>query len=199
MKSTVHTKPQAEAALPQSEPVLNFRFNINKALCSIGYILNKINTKVDFHKVFKIIYFADKRHLVEYGSPISGDFFIAMENGPVPSNIYDLFKEIRRNLNTDKNMFNEYFSVENRYYISLKTSPDFSHLSKSDVECLEYSINENKDLDFSELTDKSHDSAYKKADINNEINFLEMAKDGGADEKTIKYIISISENQAIRA
>lgn len=193
MSTAIETKNNA-----QSELVLNFKFNITKALCSIGYILKEINNKADFHKVFKIIYFADKKHLVEYGSPISGDFFIAMENGPVPSNIYDLFKEIRKNVNLEKNIFNQYFSVEERYTITLKNSPDFSYLSKSDIECLENSIQENKNLSFKKLTDKSHDEAYKKADMNNEINFLEMAKDAGADEKTIKYIMSIAENQSVR-
>lgn len=191
------------AALPEknsySEEVSpKFNFNITKALCSIAYVLKTINERADFHKLFKIIYFADKKHLVDYGVPITGDLFIAMENGPVPSNIYDFFKSIRQASALEKNIFNEFFSVEGRFHISLKTTPDFSYLSKSDIECLDFSITENNELNFKTLTTKSHDGAYKMADLNNEISFIEMAKDGGADEKTINYIKSIAENQFIR-
>jgi len=37
----------------------------------------------DFHKIFKIIYFADRQHLADWGRPITGDTYIAMEAGPV--------------------------------------------------------------------------------------------------------------------
>ncbi len=177
---------------------IKFNFNINKSISAIGFILSKLNGKTDFHKIFKIMYFADQKHLVDYARPITGDYFIAMENGPVPSTIYDSFKAIRHNISLDTNIFNEFFSVENKFYISLKNKTDDNYLSKSDIECLQESINENKNLTFDQLTEKSHDKAYNSCDLNNEIDFLNMAIAAGADEDVLKYIETISDNHSIK-
>lgn len=181
----------------QSKNVVKFNFNINKSISAIGYVLSNLNGTTDFHKIFKIIYFADQKHLVDYARPITGDYFVAMEYGPVPSSISDYFKAIRHNDLTN-NIFSEHFSVAERYHVSLKNKTDESYLSKSDIECLNESIAENKDLSFDELTKKSHDAAYSSCDANNEIDFLEIAKVGGADEKILNYITTISENQSIQ-
>ncbi|HCC85711.1 MAG TPA: hypothetical protein DEQ06_03790, partial [Porphyromonadaceae bacterium] len=55
------------------------------------YILNKQRYIDQFH-AFKILYFADREHLAKYGRRIIHDTFYAMENGPVPSNLYDTVK-----------------------------------------------------------------------------------------------------------
>jgi hypothetical protein len=66
-------------------------FNESKTLNAVLYIVNKIERK-DFHKIFKILYFADRNHFADYGRPISGDNYIKMEDGPVPSNLYDILQ-----------------------------------------------------------------------------------------------------------
>jgi uncharacterized phage-associated protein len=40
----------------------------------------------------KVMFFADRSHLRQYGRPVTGDLYIAMANGPVPSRIYDMVK-----------------------------------------------------------------------------------------------------------
>ena len=47
------------------------------------------------HKLCKILYFADQRHLSLYGRSITGDTYIAMQYGPVPSNVDDILKAVR--------------------------------------------------------------------------------------------------------
>src|SRR5690606_40518414 len=39
----------------------------------------------DIHKLMKLMYFADRDHLVKYGFPITGDMYIKLPYGPVPS------------------------------------------------------------------------------------------------------------------
>lgn len=95
--------------------MLYFKFNEEKALSAILYITKKLmegGIKVGLHKVFKIFYFADQKHLSRYGRPITGDHYIAMEHGPVPSRIYDMVKTVRGDslLGTEKYIF--YFDVK---------------------------------------------------------------------------------------
>ena len=61
---------------------MNNKFNLNttKMLNSILFVLDGLGGKCDFHKIFKILYFADQKHLTYYGVPITGDFYIAMKH-----------------------------------------------------------------------------------------------------------------------
>lgn len=64
-----------------------------KALEALLYITNHgVN---DVWKTLKLIFYAEKIHMERYGQPISGDTFIAMDAGPVPSFSYDLIKSAR--------------------------------------------------------------------------------------------------------
>ena len=65
-------------------------FRQEESLQAILYILQKMGGKCDMHKCCKILYFADNAHLSQWGRSITGDMYIAMNYGAVPSRIYDL-------------------------------------------------------------------------------------------------------------
>ena len=44
------------------------------------------------HRIFKILWFADLAHLKRFGRTITGDTYVAMDEGPVPSILYDELK-----------------------------------------------------------------------------------------------------------
>lgn len=164
-----------------------FILDTTKAIEAIKLILINLKGRSDFHKVFKILYFADRIHLAKYGRPIIGDTYIAMKNGPVPSEIYSSLNLMRGGINIDEG-FNKNFEVED-YFISLKdTQFDEDEFSESEIEALTNSIEENKNFGFHRLTDKSHDAAYKNADLNNSMSFFDIAQVGGANDEMIKYI-----------
>ena len=71
---------------------------------------------------------------------------------------------------------------------------DTEELAQSHIECLESSIEENKDLNFSELSQKSHKIAWDNA-RDDEMNVIDIALEGGANEEMIKYINLNLENQ----
>jgi uncharacterized phage-associated protein len=160
--------------------------NSNKIKAAILYVLNEIQGGVDLLKLFKIIYFANQEHLVCYGRPIVDDKFVAMHNGPVLTDTYNKIRANRFDF-IEKN-------PEGGYMIFAKERPDMDELSISDVEYLQKSIDENRDLTFGDLSKKSHDSAWqlawgsrgKKNSV--PMDLIEIARAGGADDGMIDYI-----------
>ena len=67
---------------------IKFNFNRQKAVEAILYFVNarKEKTLTVMH-LLKFLYYADKYHLEKYYRPVLGDFYYAMENGPVASNV----------------------------------------------------------------------------------------------------------------
>jgi uncharacterized phage-associated protein len=184
---------------------MDTRFNMQKGkvINSILFLLDKLGGQSDLHKIFKILYFADQKHLVSFGVPITGDFYIAMENGPVPSKIYDMLKAIRGDsfFGNIVPEYRELLDVKGRIII-LKKSPDLDELAESNIECLLTAFKENQNLTFNELSDKSHKTAWEKAinsegDFYKEINVLDIAKEGNANEEMIKFISLNLENQTL--
>jgi uncharacterized phage-associated protein len=173
-----------------------FKIDISKAKAVILYIANKFG-ETDFHKVFKMLYIAEKDHLAQYGRPIVGDTYMAMKYGPVPSFIYDAFKAIRGDGYRIPGVESFYraFEVQNKYSLIVKEKADMDELSESDIRCLDAAIDENKNLDFQQLSDMSHDEAWKGVERDDAMDIIAIAKSGGADEEMIKYII---ENQEYR-
>jgi len=49
---------------------------------------------VDFYHAFKILYFAEMKHLAKWGSGFVPDEFCALKYGPVPTHLYDAVKEL---------------------------------------------------------------------------------------------------------
>ncbi|PSL34235.1 Panacea domain-containing protein [Dyadobacter jiangsuensis] len=148
------------------------------------YILQKLGGHSDIHKLFKILYFADQKHLVKYGAAISQDHYHAMKNGPVPSIAYDIYKNVKEGGTS----YARYFSAVDRYSIQGITAPDLDFLSESEMKCMDESVQENKKLSFNDLTDKSHDEAWNQTGRDKEISPVAIAKAGGADNHMVKYI-----------
>ncbi|OJV14767.1 MAG: hypothetical protein BGO21_18925 [Dyadobacter sp. 50-39] len=148
------------------------------------YILKKLGGRSDIHKLFKILYFAEQKHLVRYGAAISQDRYHAMKNGPVPSIAYDIYKSVKEGGAT----YARYFSPIDRFSIEAIAEPDLDFLSQSEIICLEESVLENKDLSFNDLTDKSHDEAWNLTARDKEISPVAIARAGGADSHMVKYI-----------
>lgn len=163
-------------------------------LNSLLYILNKFEgRKTDSHQLFKILYFAEQKHLSIYGKSITSDKYVAMKFGPVPSSGFDIVNCTKGNGDSYSNSINQAsnFLIVEGFNITALAEADLEWLSETEIFCLDESYNENKDLDFTQLTNKSHDSAWDKA-----IHYMDkvkIAEAGGADENVIKYLSSKEE------
>lgn len=158
------------------------------------YILNKTRG-IDFYHVFKIIYFAEMKHLAKWGIRLQKDDLCALEYGPVPSKLYDAVKRKNAPGTQLSSMLFEVadFAGNDAPNVLLpKRQADMDYISKSEQEALDTSISENASLTFSELKEKSHDAAWKEAYEKPTglriISPVSMAKVAGLDENALEYI-----------
>lgn len=171
--------------------MINFRKDV--VYNAILYILKKNGGSCDIHKVCKILYFADQKHLSKYGRTITGDTYIAMSYGPVPSNTEDMFKALRGNsYYFDKTLLQEarnLFGFTNGYVLVTKSDVDLDYLSDSDIECLDYAWNTYGSLNFGQLTEASHGHAWNDTVQGREISIDKIMSEAGDSDEYINYIV----------
>ena len=169
-------------------------FDRNKLRELVLYILDKTGG-VDFYHAFKILYFAEMKHLAKWGSSIVPDEFCALKYGPVPTRLYNAVKDLNHPHMALSEELSEViqFAGEDAPNILLpKRNTDMRFLSKSEIEAMDEAIAENKSLTFGQLMRKSHDDAWDEAHrrVNgtNIISPLSMAKVLHADNAMLEYI-----------
>ncbi|WP_370322762.1 Panacea domain-containing protein [Oricola sp.] len=136
-----------------------FRFKWEKAIQAVDFIARQ-RPGITQYYIGKILFFADREHLLDYGRPITGDRYVAMEHGPVPSAVRDLLKP-------DSGYPDEMLDVlasrveitheANKQHVSSKSTDDFPALSGTDKEYLQASIANYANMPFAELKKISHD------------------------------------------
>ncbi|OAV67234.1 putative phage-associated protein [Bacteroidales bacterium Barb6XT] len=165
-------------------------FNLDKSLQTVLYVANKLDRK-DFHKIFKVLYFADMEHLSDYGRSITGDTYIAMENGPVPSKIYSIFQTVRGDGSQTKgrDLFIQLFTVKDNYFIEPLRKADTSVLSGSDTEALDNALTKYGNLSWVDIRDKSHGHAWNATERNKAISIEDILQEKGDDAGYISYVV----------
>lgn len=152
-------------------------FDREKALEAILYIAHKLHDPT-FHSISKMFYLSDKCHLQHYGRLICGDRYIAMEYGPVPSAAYNMMKTAagRETVDADwDDLIKESFRVRSRWNVQPLREPDMDVLAASEVECMDQTIEMHGGKSFGQLTDMTHDDAWKSADENQPISVQAIA------------------------
>lgn len=166
-------------------------FDLEKSLQVILYVANSLQRK-DFHKIFKVIYFADREHLSKYGRTITGDTYIAMKDGPVPSNIDDIFKAVRGDSYFAKveniAVFSNLFCIHDWYLVQPKQQANLDYLSQTDVEELNDSLEKYGALSWDEVREKSHDYAWRVTTENRQMSIEDILRENGADEDFISFV-----------
>lgn len=160
----------------------------------ILFILDKTGG-VDFYHAFKILYFAEMKHLAKWGSGIVPDEFCALKYGPVPTQLYDAVKELnhpRMILSEELSEVIQFAGEDAPNVLLPKREANLKYLSKSEIEALEQSIEENESLTFGQLMRKSHDEAWEEANRRtngtNVISPVSMARVLNADDAMLEYI-----------
>lgn len=171
-------------------------FNSTKSMEVVLYIATRLHRK-DFHKIFKIIYFADREHMTKYGRSITGDTYIAMKDGPVPSKIDDILKAVRGDsyFAKDANVveLSKVLSVHDWYFVTPKRDANVDLLSQSDIDELDASLQKYGSLSWDEVREKSHDYAWRTTARDRQISMEDIMRENGSDEDFINYVVETTQ------
>ncbi len=169
-------------------------FEQNKLKEIVLYILNKTGG-IDFYHVFKILYFAEKSHLAQWGHRITSDDFCALEYGPVPTRLYDAVKgnnPPHTHLADILCKSVHFAGIDAPNVLMTDEIANLDYISESEREALDKSIAENSNLTFRQLKEKSHDAAWEEAynckNGTNVLSPLSMAQSANATSATLEYI-----------
>lgn len=144
---------------------------ILKIKATVLYILKQMPEGVDYIHLFKMMYFAQQEHLVLYGMPLMEDTFKARKHGPVPSITYKVMRKIEGkpvDLMQGLDDFCDAISMRIKdghqvIYCKPEIECDMDELSVSNVKILDAWIEKLRDIKSFDLSDMSHDSAWKNA------------------------------------
>jgi uncharacterized phage-associated protein len=140
-------------------PNIRFSFDHNKLTAVLTFFASHLDD-LDALKSAKLLYFADKRHLLRYGRPIIGDNYFGMDHGPVPERAYDQIKSaLDHNHSVVAPHLAQYLIVDTSPQyprFKAKCAPDMDMLSDSDVEVLEEILAEYGHLSAWALRDLTH-------------------------------------------
>lgn len=171
---------------------IRFTFNEKKTINTVLYVAEKLKRR-DFHKIFKILYFADREYLNRYGMTITGDTYIAMDAGPVPTKTYDIMKIVRGDsYMADINNFSRYFSVSNWMFVQPLQKADLDEMAPAEKEVIDDVISKYGDLSYDEIKEKSHDVAWRSTARDYPISFENIAMEAGMDDSDIPYLEEFS-------
>jgi len=125
---------------------VDFVFDIDKAVAAAAYLTKRSGGRISAFVLLKMMYAAEREALARWHRTISGDSFVSMKKGPVPSRTYNLIKGEVLGTNSDMEKWSRYFSPRQGADIRLIADPDFDFLSDREIEILEKSAVEIEDL-----------------------------------------------------
>lgn len=154
---------------PMRPSMLRFRINYDKCIQGIALLAAK-QPRITQYYIGKVFFFADKEHLLDWGRPISGDQYVAMDHGPVPTVIYDMLKDdagLPDEINEDLARWVTITPNGNKREVTVgdnQKRADYPALSQAEQETLLVALKRYGHMSFNELRRITHDErAYKDA------------------------------------
>lgn len=152
------------------------KFDQRKALHAMLFVVTHLPNPANVYNVLKCLYYADRKHLQEYGRQIYGETFYALEHGPVPSAADEIIKYANGRAKWDLR-FPEAFELlaVNDIHVSARGPVDTELLSRSDMACLLDAARKYGRMTFGRLKKLSHQGkAFENADSNGEIKLDDL-------------------------
>ena len=177
-----------------STGMLSFTFKPKKFASAVAYLAQR-RPGITKKELCKLIYFADKEHLLRYGRTITGDRYYALEQGPIPTRGLDALNAKRKNPEDDAEVA-KYGTLNGWTFADNGFPPDLKALSKSDEKALDSVFQRIGHLPAWELEKRSHkEVAWVRATPNGAMDFDLFFE--GRPEATLMRDILLEESGAV--
>ena len=114
---------------------ITFPFSERKAAAAASLLLQLAGGQMEYLKLIKLLYYADRESLDRLGRPISGDHYFSMRLGPVLSKVYDLIKATLAGT-AEQGPWVQQIGMASRYVLKLNGPADFGPLSDAEIRVL---------------------------------------------------------------
>jgi uncharacterized phage-associated protein len=138
---------------------MKYRFEIDKVIQAIGVLFRSDHVnRMSYLRLLKLLYIADRESMAETGWPITRDRAVAMDNGPVLSQTYDLI--MGRHVGAP--LWSSFFRKAH-YWLEKVSEPDVGRLSKYEITKLQQVAQRHEDRTEWDMVEITHEfSEWKK-------------------------------------
>ena len=129
--------------------------NIEKLIQACNYLVKRNGISLNYTKLIKLLYLADKESLKGSMQTITGDTYVSMDSGPVLSQLYDLIKGCYKDQNA-QNLWNSRFIKDGYEIVAATDRIPQGELSVFEMQILDQKYDEFKDYNFQEMIEYVH-------------------------------------------
>jgi uncharacterized phage-associated protein len=133
---------------------MRFVFDISKSIAATAYLCSLHGGNLTVLFLVKMLYLADRKALIKWQRPITGDRFCSLPHGPIVSRIYDLMRG--RVPGEDQVLWYRMFNRRQGNDISLIGEPDVDPLSQRELDVLKEAFDEIEAIPRGQLVDVLH-------------------------------------------
>ncbi len=173
---------------------IDFQINLPKTVQAILYVIERTGGTINQYNLMKVMFAADKDHLNKCAVPVTGDKYIKMQYGTVPSAIYDMVSGEKldyylNDLNISTLPFNKVDNGGKEIDVVSTQKANRDYLSETNIESLDKGIADYSNLTFDEVKKKNHrEKSWQETGYNEAISFELMIE----DEEVLEYLLEHS-------
>ncbi len=142
-----------------------FVFQREKAIEMVLYLAQRLDNPTVL-QICKLMYFADKRHLDDWGQFLCGNDYVAMVHGPVPTDVYNMLDKAREKGSEDFEVFQKKgeHNTKPQPHIKPLREENMEKISEAAQQTLDWALREYGNFPIGKLREISHkEEAWKKA------------------------------------
>lgn len=171
---------------------MNFPVNGEKATQAAARLIEQSGGPIDYLRLVKLAYLADRESLKERGMPIIGGHYFSMRKGPVISEVMNFVNQ--------RNAPNWKRSISARHgnEVRLENHADTEELSQSEIDILDATVANHRHRTTDELVDWCHKNCPEYEDVGAQqrkpITVESILKAVGKSHKKVASIVREAES-----
>lgn len=170
---------------------MNFPNNSRKATDAIARLIEKSGKDVDYLRIAKLIYLADRRSILARGVPIFGGKYFSMNKGPTISE----FMNYTHSRNAPR--WVEVISIRDGNALNIIGKTNYNSLSEYEIKVLDSIVEEHFNQTTVELVKWCHENCpeYEEVSVGarKPIEVEAMLKFGGKNQNQIAKVLAMAQ------